>query len=43
MASNWIQGEIKGSLGQNLEGMREVNQDGREIKGSLIRVSEENM
>jgi len=43
MVSNWIQGEIKGSLGRTLEGMKEVNRDGRAIKGSQIWVSEENM
>jgi len=43
MVSNWIQGTIKGSLGRTLEGMNEVNWDGRAIKGSHIRVSEENM
>lgn len=43
MVSNWIQGAIKGSLGQTLEGMKEFNRDEREIKGSQIRVSEENM
>jgi len=43
MVSNRIQGAIKGSLGWTLEGMKEVNWDGREIKGSQIWVSEENM
>ena len=43
MASNRIQGAIKGSLGWTLEGMKEVNQDGRAIKGSQIQVSKENM
>ncbi len=39
MVSNQIQGAIKGSLGRTLEWMKEVNRDGREIKGSQIRVS----
>ena len=43
MASNRIQGAIKGSLGRTLEGIKEFNQDKREIKGSQIRVLEENM
>ena len=43
VASNRIQGEIKGSLGSIMEGMKEVNRDGRAIKGSQIRLSEENI
>ena len=43
MVSNRIQGEIKAFLGRILEGRNEVNPDGRAIKGSQIRVSEENM
>ena len=43
VASNRIEGAIKGSLCQIMEGMKEVNWDGREIKGSQIWVSEENI
>ncbi len=43
MASNRIQGVIKGSLDRILEGKEEVNWDGRAIKGSQIWVSKENM
>lgn len=43
VATNWIQGAVKVSLGQIMEGMKEVNRDRREIKGSQIWVSEENI
>ena len=43
VASNQIQGAIKGSLGWIMKGMKEVNRDGRAIKDSQIQVSEENM
>ena len=40
---NQIQGEIKVSLNRIMKEAKEVNQDGREIKDSQIRVSEENI
>jgi len=43
VASNQMQGSINGSLGRIMEGMKEFNRDGREVKGSQIRVSEENL
>lgn len=43
MVSNQIQGEIKGSLVQIMKRMKEVNRDGRAIKGYQMRISEENI
>jgi len=40
---NRIQKEIKGSLGQIMKQVKEVNRDGRAIKDSHIRILEENM
>ena len=40
---NQIKREIKGSLDHIMKELKEVNQDGREIKDSHIRISEENI
>jgi len=40
---NHIKGDIKGSLDWIMKEVKEVNQDGREIKDSQIRISEENI
>ena len=40
---NWIKGEIKDSLNQIMKEVKEVNRDGRAIKGSQIQMSEENI
>jgi len=40
---NQIQREIKGSLGQIVKEMKEVNQDGKAIKDSQIHISDENV
>ena len=43
MIFNQDQGEIKDSLNWIMKEVKEVNWDGRAIKGSKIQVSEENM
>ena len=43
MVFNQDQGEVKDSLNRIMSNVKEVNQDGREIKDSQIQISEESI